>query len=190
MYSSSLAVSYEFLAGCWNQLYKLLRCEMTMTQYVELVKSLNREEIMDEQFAEQLHILHETSPDFVDSLFTLFFEGSEKLLSELTTAFEQQNVVYNQAHDIANMLKENCDSVGAKKLKNVCAQLQTSSKAKNREGCLESLQQVTHEVAELKNNLPTLSSLAQQIRAAGGAVPAVEVTGENQSPPQDPQQHL
>ncbi|XVF21852.1 hypothetical protein REPUB_Repub12eG0125100 [Reevesia pubescens] len=117
-------------------------------QFIDYYTSLHREGFVDDQFTQLQKLQDENSPDFVVEVASLFFEDCEKLINNMARAL-----------------------IGAMRVKNVCIAFRNFCEARNREGCLGCLQQVTHEYSLLKNKLQTLFRLEQQILAAGGSIP-------------------
>ncbi|KAK3440958.1 hypothetical protein EUGRSUZ_B01218 [Eucalyptus grandis] len=128
---------------------------------VEFTKSLFMEGFLDGQFLQLQQLQDESNPDFVVEVVSLFFQDSEKLLNDLTSALEQQNVDFKKVDAHVHQLKGSSSSF--------CEE-------QNLEGCMRCLQQVKQEFYLAKNKFETLFTLEQQILAAGGSIPATEIT--------------
>ncbi|KAK3034477.1 hypothetical protein RJ639_033333, partial [Escallonia herrerae] len=105
----------------------------------------------------------ESNPDFVIEVVSLFFEDSEKLLNNLSTALQQHIVDYKQVDALVHQFKgsssrynhflppsiclfngylptidKNCvlivNSIGAQTVKNVCVSFRNYCQEKNIEG--------------------------------------------------------
>ncbi|GMN46523.1 hypothetical protein TIFTF001_015719 [Ficus carica] len=121
-------------------------------QLVDYTKSLFMEKgFLDGQFLQLQQLQDESNPDFVVEVVSLFFEDSEKLLNDLTSALSQQSVDFKRVDAHVHQLKG------------------SSSRSL---GCL---QQVKQEYYLVKNKLQTLFRLEQQIVAAGGTIPMLEL---------------
>ncbi|XP_019419340.1 PREDICTED: histidine-containing phosphotransfer protein 1 isoform X2 [Lupinus angustifolius] len=122
-------------------------------QWVVYTKSLFTEGFLDGQFLQLQQLQDENNPDFVVEVVSLFFEDSERLLDDLTFALDQKGCV------------------DFKKVDAHVHQLKGSSSR-----CLRCLQQVKQEYCLAKNKLETLFRLEQQIMAAGGSIPMIELS--------------
>ncbi|KAE9618459.1 putative signal transduction histidine kinase, phosphotransfer (Hpt) domain-containing protein [Lupinus albus] len=131
--------------------------------------SMFREGFLDDQFTQLQKLQDETSPDFVIEVFTMFFEDSENLINNMKRALEQTPVDFRQVDAHVHQYKGSSASVGAARVKNVCATFRNFCDAQNLEGCVRCLQQLQHEYSLLKSNLQHLFGLQQQILAAGGS---------------------
>ncbi|XP_076958997.1 histidine-containing phosphotransfer protein 1-like isoform X2 [Bidens hawaiensis] len=143
-------------------------------QFIDYTTSLHNEGYLDNQFTELQKLQDESNPDFVTEVVSMYFEDSDKLLNNLTTALQQRNVDYKQVDAHAHQFKGSSSSIGAKRVTNVCAHFKGFCEAKNLDGCLRCLQQVKQEYIFFRNKLEALFRLEQQILQAGGSVPMVE----------------
>ncbi|XP_068660604.1 histidine-containing phosphotransfer protein 1-like [Aristolochia californica] len=143
-------------------------------RWFDLTASLFREEFLDEQYTQLQQLQDESNPDFVVEVVSLFFEDSERLLSDLTTALDQPVGDFRKIDAHVHQLKGSSSSIGAQRVKNVCIAFRNYCEESNREGCWRCLQQVKHEYALVKNKLESLFRLEQEIVAAGGSVPMME----------------
>ncbi|XP_038723719.1 histidine-containing phosphotransfer protein 1-like isoform X2 [Tripterygium wilfordii] len=119
---------------------------------VDYKKSLFMEGFLDDQFSQLQQLQDESNPDFVIEVVSLFFEDSERILNDLSSTLAQPSVDFKKVDANVHQLKG------------------SSSR------CLRCLQQVKQEYYLVKNNLETLFRLEQQIVAAGGAVPTMEMS--------------
>nr|XP_043617113.1 histidine-containing phosphotransfer protein 1-like isoform X2 [Erigeron canadensis] len=126
---------------------------------------------IDEQFIQLQKLQDESNPSFVFEVISLFFEDTEKLLYNLTSALHQENVDYKQVDAHVHQLKGSSSSIGALKLKNLCIVFRNYCGEKNREGCLECLQQAKRECILIRSKLEVLFNIERQIIQAGGSVP-------------------
>ncbi|KAE9611511.1 hypothetical protein Lal_00011679 [Lupinus albus] len=133
-----------------------------------------REGFLDDQFIQLQKLQDDSSPDFVIEVMTMFFEDSENLLNNMKRALEQVPVAFRQVDAHVHQFKGSSASVGAGRIKNVCATFRDFCDAQNLEGCVRCLQQLQHEYSLLKNNLQPLFRLRQQIQAAGGSIPIID----------------
>lgn len=133
-----------------------------------------REGFLDDQFNQLQKLQDESTPDFVIEVVTMFFDDSENLLKNMQRALEQSPVDFKQVDAHVHQYKGSSASVGAARVKNVCAAFRNFCEAQNLEGCVRCLQQLQHEYSLLKNNLQYLFRLQQEIQAAGGSIPTLE----------------
>ncbi|XP_073063396.1 histidine-containing phosphotransfer protein 1-like isoform X2 [Primulina eburnea] len=131
-------------------------------QYVDFVASLYRE---------LQKLQDEGNPYFVVEVVSLYFEDSEKLMNNLTTALQQHVVDFKQIDAHVHQFKGSSSSIGAQRVKNMCVVFRDYCEQKNLDGCLKCLQQVKHEYYIVKNKLETMVRLERQILEAGGMIP-------------------
>ncbi|XP_047312689.1 histidine-containing phosphotransfer protein 5-like [Impatiens glandulifera] len=142
-------------------------------QFVDYATSLYREGFLDDQFSQLQKLQDESNPDFVVEVVSLFFEDSEKLLSNMAIALEQPMVDYKQIDAHVHQFKGSSSSIGAKRVKNVCVAFRNVCEEKNIEGCVNCLQQLKSEYNLVKNKLQNLFRLEQQILSVGGSIPVM-----------------
>ncbi|XP_019197548.1 PREDICTED: histidine-containing phosphotransfer protein 1-like [Ipomoea nil] len=140
-------------------------------QFVDLIASLYHEGFLDDQFLQLQKLKDDSNPDFVAEVVSLFFEDSEKLISNLAKALQQPVVDYTQVDAHVHQFKGSSSSIGAQRVKNVCVSFRNFCNEKNLDGCVQCLQLVKNEFFVVKNKLETLFRLEQQILAAGGKIP-------------------
>ncbi|MED6210257.1 hypothetical protein PIB30_062514 [Stylosanthes scabra] len=126
------------------------------------------------EFSQLQKLQDESSPDFVIEVVKMFFDDSENLLNNMTRALGQVPVDFKQVDAHVHQYKGSSASVGAARVKNVCATFRNFCEAQNLEGCVRCLQQLQHEYSLLKNNLQYLFRLQEEIQAAGGSIPTIE----------------
>ncbi|KAG5051855.1 hypothetical protein AAZX31_02G144400 [Glycine max] len=126
---------------------------------------------LDDQFSQLQKLQDESTPDFVIEVITMFFDDSENLLKNMARCLEQVPADFKQIDAHAHQYKGSSASIGAARVKNVCATFRAFCEAKNQEGCMRCLSQLQQEYSLLKNALQYLFSLQQQIKAAGGSIP-------------------
>ncbi|XP_011006096.1 PREDICTED: histidine-containing phosphotransfer protein 1 [Populus euphratica] len=144
--------------------------------WVEYTKSLFREGFLDAQF-QQLQLLQdESNPDFVAEVVSLFFEDSERLLTDLTSALEQQNIDFKKVDAHVHQFKGSSSSIGALRVKNDCITFRNVCEEQNIEGCQRCLQQLKQDYYFVKSKLEALIRLEQQIVAACGTIPMEELS--------------
>ncbi|XP_073314935.1 histidine-containing phosphotransfer protein 1-like isoform X1 [Primulina huaijiensis] len=140
-------------------------------RYVDFVASLYREGFLDDQFVQLQKLQDEGNPYFVVEVVSLYFEDSEKLMNNLTTALQQHVVDFKQIDAHVHQFKGSSSSIGAQRVKNMCVAFRGFCEQKNLDGCLKCLQQVKHEYYIVKNKLETMIRLERQILEAGGTIP-------------------
>ena len=147
------------------ELHKLRRV------YIEFASFVYRDGFLDDQYTQLQQLKDESEPKFVLQVGTLFLEDSEKLLNELRSILDQQDVDFEKLDACVRKLMGSSASIGARRVKNVCMAFHNSCKKGSKEGCLKCLQQVAQEHLLVKRKLETLFKLETQILAAGGSVP-------------------
>ncbi|KAF3962556.1 hypothetical protein CMV_012945 [Castanea mollissima] len=143
---------------------------------IEYTKSLFMEGILDDQFLQLQQLQDESNPDFVVEVVSLFFQDAEKLLNDITRALDQQSVDFTKVDAHVHQLKGSSASVGAQRVKNGCIAFRNFCEEQNVDGSLRCLQQIKQEYYHVKNKLEALFRLEQQIVAAGGSVPMMELS--------------
>ncbi|KAK1277542.1 Histidine-containing phosphotransfer protein 1 [Acorus gramineus] len=143
-------------------------------RFVELLSSMFTEGYLDEQFIQIQGLQEEGSTDFLVDVMSMFFQDSDKLMNEMNIALDQQFVDFKKIEANAHQLKGSSASMGAKRVKDVCAAFRSLCERMDREGCLMCFHQLKHEFPLVKGKIEALLRLQQQIIAAGGAVPVVE----------------
>ncbi|KAF8038176.1 hypothetical protein BT93_B0897 [Corymbia citriodora subsp. variegata] len=143
---------------------------------VEFTKSLFVEGFLDGQFLQLQQLQDDSNPDFVVEVVSLFFQDSEKLLNDLTSALEQQDVDFKKVDAHVHQLKGSSSSIGAQRVKNACVVFRSFCEEQNLQECMRCLQLVKQEFYLAKNKFETLFTMEQQIVAAGGSIPATEIT--------------
>ncbi|KAH9765476.1 Histidine-containing phosphotransfer protein 1 [Citrus sinensis] len=119
---------------------------------LEYTKSLFMEGVLDNQFLQLQQLQDESNPDFVAEVVSLFFADSERLVNDLTRALDQPTIDFKMVDSHVHQLKG------------------SSSR------CMSCLQQVKQEYCLVKNKLETLFRMEQQIVAAGGSIPMMELS--------------
>ncbi|GMI69823.1 histidine-containing phosphotransmitter 1 [Hibiscus trionum] len=142
---------------------------------VDYTKTLFMEGFLDAQFLQLQQLQDENNPDFVVEVVSLFFDDSEKLLNNLSMALDQPNVDFKKVDAHVHQLKGSSSSIGAQRVKNACIAFRNFCEEQNIDATLRCLQQVKHEYYLVKNKLETLLRLEQQIVAAGGSIPMIDM---------------
>ncbi|XP_020991623.1 histidine-containing phosphotransfer protein 1 isoform X2 [Arachis duranensis] len=93
-----------------------------------------REGFLDDQFSQLQKLQDESSPDFVIEVVKMFFDDSEKLLNNMTRALGQVPVDFKQVDAHVHQYKGSSASVGAARVKNVCATFRNFCETQNLEG--------------------------------------------------------
>ncbi|KAJ7955015.1 putative Histidine-containing phosphotransfer protein [Quillaja saponaria] len=145
-------------------------------QWVDYMRSLFMEGFLDDQFLQLQQLQDESNPDFVVEVVSLFYEDSEKLLNDLTKTLDTKGTDFKRVDAHVHQLKGSSSSIGAQRVKNACIAFRNFCEEHNIEECLRCLQQVKQEYCFLKNKLETLFRLEQQIVAAGGSIPMMELS--------------
>ncbi|KAF8016008.1 hypothetical protein BT93_H1532 [Corymbia citriodora subsp. variegata] len=117
----------------------------------DYMNTLFKEGILDSQYLELHELQDESNPGFVVEVVSLFLADSEKLLDDLSRDLTQQNVDFKRAHAQAQKMKGSS-----------CR-------------CLRYLQQMKQEFVLVKSKLEALFELEQQVVAAGGSIPKMQL---------------
>ncbi|XP_015939162.1 histidine-containing phosphotransfer protein 1 [Arachis duranensis] len=145
-------------------------------QWIDYTRSLFIEGFLDAQFLQLEQLQDDNNPDFVVEVVSLFFQDSHKLLNDLTVALDQKSVDFKMVDAHVHQLKGSSSSIGAQRVKNCCIAFRNLCEEQNIDGCLKCLHQVKQECCLVKNKLETLFRLEQQIMAAGGSIPLMELS--------------
>ncbi|KAK9757257.1 hypothetical protein RND81_01G152300 [Saponaria officinalis] len=143
-------------------------------QFIDYMTSLYTEGYVDDQFTQLQKLADESSPDFVNEIVTLFFQDSEKLIIDLAKTLEQPIVDFNKVSNHAHQFKGSSSSVGANKVKNICALFRGYCEQRNRDACLACLQNLQQEYNILKKKFEYLFKLEQEIVKNGGRIPTMD----------------
>ncbi|KAL8515465.1 hypothetical protein ACS0TY_014236 [Phlomoides rotata] len=141
--------------------------------FLEYTSALFREGFLDGQFGQLQLLQDESNPDFVVEVVSLFFEDSQRILTDLTTALDQKNVDFKKIDAHVHQLKGSSSSIGAQRVRNACIAFRNFCEEKKVEACVRCLQQVNQEYLLVKTKLEALFRLEQQIVAAGGVIPVL-----------------
>ncbi|THG15666.1 hypothetical protein TEA_011582 [Camellia sinensis var. sinensis] len=125
-------------------------------QLADYTTSLYNEGILDEQFTQLQQLQDESNPEFVVEVVSLFFEDSQRLLNEVTTALDQQSVDFTKVDAHVHQLKGSSSSIGAQRVQKLCIFFRNYCEDHNIEECRKCLQQVRIEYTLVKNKLQTL----------------------------------
>ncbi|KAL8515466.1 hypothetical protein ACS0TY_014236 [Phlomoides rotata] len=88
--------------------------------FLEYTSALFREGFLDGQFGQLQLLQDESNPDFVVEVVSLFFEDSQRILTDLTTALDQKNVDFKKIDAHVHQLKGSSSSIGAQRVRNAC----------------------------------------------------------------------
>ncbi|KAL3626177.1 peroxiredoxin type-2 [Castilleja foliolosa] len=152
-----------------------MEVDQLQRSYVEYTNALFREGFLDGQFGQLQLLQDESNPDFVFEVVTLFFEDSERIINDLTIALDQLNVDFKKIDANVHQWKGSSSSIGAQRVRNACVAFRNFCEQQNVEACRSCLQQVHQEYLLVKTKLEALLRLEQQIVAAGGVIPMLDV---------------
>ncbi|XP_012066517.2 histidine-containing phosphotransfer protein 2-like [Jatropha curcas] len=133
-------------------------------QLNNFVKSMFDEEVLDRQFTQIQALQDESNPNFVAEVITSFCNDAERIITELNTYLAQPNVDFSNMESCVHQLKGSSSSIGAQRLKLACADLQQAFHDKNKGGCLQALNTITHEYCLLGSKFETLIQLEKSIQ--------------------------
>ncbi|XP_077230566.1 histidine-containing phosphotransfer protein 2-like [Tasmannia lanceolata] len=134
-------------------------------QLNDLVNSMFREGLLDEQFTQLQMLQDANNPGFVAEVIALFCDDSERILAELTKSLEQAVVDYQKADAYVHQLKGSSSSVGAQRIKLACVEFRHFCEENNREGCLQALHGLKHEYFNLRSKFEAMVQMEQKISA-------------------------
>ncbi|RDX66298.1 Histidine-containing phosphotransfer protein 1 [Mucuna pruriens] len=153
-----------------------MEVDQMQRQCLDYTKSLFLEGFLDGQFLQLQQLQDENNPDFVVEVVSLFFQDSERLLNDLTFALDQKSIDFKKVDAHVHQLKGSSSSIGAQRVKNCCIAFRNFCEQQSIDSCLSCLHQVKQEYCHVKNKLEKLIRLEQQLVAAGGSIPMVEIS--------------
>ncbi|KAI3763293.1 hypothetical protein L1987_53747 [Smallanthus sonchifolius] len=140
------------------------------TDMNRLLSLLFHQGVLDEQFLQLQQLQDQTSPNFVSEVVTIYFHESEKQLRNLRNILlDREMWDYVKLGIHLNQLMGSSSSIGAKRVRNICAAFRTAVEQNNRSACMRALEVLEHEYCYLKNKLHELFQIEQQ-RVLGDAV--------------------
>ncbi|CAL8081431.1 unnamed protein product [Prunus armeniaca] len=90
---------------------------------------------------------------------------------------EQPSVDFKRVDAHVHQFKGSSSSIGAQRVKNACIAFRNFCEEQNTDGrCVRCVQQVKQEYYLVKSKLETLFAMEQQIVAAGGSIPILELS--------------
>ncbi|KAE8690436.1 Histidine-containing phosphotransfer protein 6 [Hibiscus syriacus] len=134
-----------------------------------LLAFLFHQGILDDQFLQLQQLQDENSPNFVSQVVNIYFHESEKLLRNLRSSLMDRELLsYDKIRIHLNQFIGSSSSIGAQRVRNICAAFRAASDHSNRTGCLRALEVLEHEYCILKSKLHELFQIEQQILLAAG----------------------
>ncbi|PKI72682.1 pseudo histidine-containing phosphotransfer protein 6 [Punica granatum] len=142
----------------------LLRADMN-----RLLALLFHQGVLDEQFLQLQQLQDDSSPNFVSEVITIYFHESEKLLRNLRALLmDREFSDYKKMEIHLNQFTGSSSSIGARRVRNVCAAFRAASEQNNLAGCFRALEVLEHEYCYLKNKLHEYFQMEQQRAIAAG----------------------
>ncbi|KAK9289389.1 hypothetical protein L1049_007544 [Liquidambar formosana] len=130
-----------------------------------LVQSMYKEGVLDNQFAQIQALQDESNPKFVVEVVTLFCDDAGRILRELTNHLSQSDVDHYKLDAYVHQLKGSSSSIGAHRVKLACADFRQASDNKNKDRFQEALDRIKCEYYLLRSKFQTLVELEQRISA-------------------------
>ncbi|KAH7859169.1 hypothetical protein Vadar_032482 [Vaccinium darrowii] len=148
-----------------------------------LLSLLFHQGVLDEQFLELQQLQDDSSPNFVYDVVNIYFNESEKLLSNLRGLLvDKEFSDYKKMGKHLNQLMGSSSSIGAKRISNICLAFRAASDQNNRPACLRALEMLENEYCYLNNKLHEFFQIEQQRVLAGGV--RYPIQQQQQQPPQ------
>ncbi|KAK9156700.1 hypothetical protein Scep_003274 [Stephania cephalantha] len=146
------------------------------------LSALYTEGLLDRHF-EQLQVLQETFPQFIDEVLSLYIRETQRIIINAKNYLESSPVDYHNLYEFAHQLKGSSSCVGARLVKLACIDLRQASETENYSGCLEAFTNVRNEYDAVREKFETILELARNpppspsmvVPPAGAAGPSMAV---------------
>uniref|UniRef100_A0A7N0ZRS5 Histidine-containing phosphotransfer protein n=1 Tax=Kalanchoe fedtschenkoi TaxID=63787 RepID=A0A7N0ZRS5_KALFE len=118
-----------------------------------LVKVMQEQGVLDEQFGIVQAIREINDPLFVVDLIPMFCKDAEAGILDMTKLLNQSVVNYHDLKEFCIKLKGSASMIGAPLLMNACTDLCGAIDHMSKERCMTTLTRIKHEYNFLKGNL-------------------------------------
>ena len=127
-----------------------------------LVKQMQSECILDDQFQQLLDLQDETNPDFVREVVELYFEDSVQKIERIHQLLSTPVPDFNELDQVVHQFKGSSASLGAMAMAQLCIKLREGCQMQDGAACGALLGQVREAFALLKSRLDMFLQLENQ----------------------------
>ncbi|KAK9122747.1 hypothetical protein Sjap_012349 [Stephania japonica] len=160
-----VSILLELIRLCFVRVILVLYVCVVVVVVVVMIEGL-----LDRHF-EQLQILQETFPQFIDEVLSLYIKETQRIINIANTYLESSPVDY---HNL----------VGARLVKLACIDLRRASETENYAGCLEAFTNVRNECDTIQVKFETILELARNPSPPPSmAVPPAGAAGPSRAVP-------
>eukprot|EP00879_Flechtneria_rotunda_P024406 GHRR01025870.1.p1 GENE.GHRR01025870.1~~GHRR01025870.1.p1 ORF type:complete len:150 (+),score=56.97 GHRR01025870.1:970-1419(+) len=136
---------------------------MAINQHLEqVVKQMQADGLLDEQFGQLLALQDDSNPDFVSEVVQLYFEDSVGKIEKVYQLLSQPMPDFEELDQIVHQFKGSSASLGAQHIAQLCIKLRESCQQRNAGACQQLVQQVQEAFMQLKSRLDIFLQLEQQ----------------------------
>jgi histidine-containing phosphotransfer protein len=139
-----------------------------LDQQLELIKCMQAEGILDDQFSQLLQLQDESNPDFVAEVVQLYFDDSVGKIEKVYQLLSSPSPDYDELDQIVHQFKGSSASLGATYIAQLCIKLREGCQQQNAAACQQLVLQIKEAFVQLKGRLDTYLQLEQQRKQAGG----------------------
>jgi len=137
-----------------------------------LVRQMQSECILDDQFQQLLDLQDETNPDFVSEVVELYFEDSVQKIERIHQLLSTPVPDFNELDQVVHQFKGSSASLGAMTMAQLCIKLREGCQMQDGAACSALLGQVREAFALLKSRLDMFLQLEnhkKQMMCGAGA---------------------
>eukprot|EP00775_Hariotina_reticulata_P013670 gene13670-13792_t len=137
-----------------------------MAELEQLVRQMQAEGLLDDQFQQLLALQDESNPDFVAEVVQLYFEDSVGKIDKVYQLLSQPLPDYEELDQIVHQLKGSSASLGATHIAQLCIKLREGCQQRNAAACQQLVQQVKEAFQQLRAKLELFLQVEQQWKSA------------------------
>jgi histidine-containing phosphotransfer protein len=137
-----------------------------MAELEQLVRQMQAEGLLDDQFQQLLALQDESNPDFVAEVVQLYFEDSVGKIEKVYQLLSQPLPDYEELDQIVHQFKGSSASLGAAYIAQLCIKLREGCQQRNAAACQQLVQQVKEAFQQLRTKLELFLQLEQQHKNA------------------------